>query len=134
MEDSPSTLQSEVEECRERLREDLERVKSAVDPRDIVRDTIRKYPLASLGAGALTGAVVASALMPHGRRSPLGAMIGGALAMAYRGFFMAATPIFAARVAEALIPSLKHSSPPVVLEAESLSTGSADAESLRTRP
>jgi hypothetical protein len=31
-------------------------------------------------------------------------MIGGCLTMVYRGFFMAATPLFAARVAEFLIP------------------------------
>lgn len=124
-------MQSEVDECRERLREDLERVKSAVDPRDILRDSIRKYPLASLGAVALTGAVVASALIPHGRRSPLGAMIGGCLAITYRGFFMAATPLFAARVADMLIRPRGSASRPTLVAPSVPASGAVGSEPMR---
>lgn len=89
-------LKTEVAASRDRLRNDLEQVRSAADPREVVRN----HPYVSLGAAAAAGALMASAILPPGRGRPLSALIGGCLNMAYRGFFMAATPVFAKHIAD----------------------------------
>ena len=100
MDESIREIESDVAECRERLKNDLQNVRAAVDPGDMLRDSIRRYPLVSVGVAFATGTVAASTFLPKGRRSPLGVILIGCFTMAYRGFFMAATPLFAKRISD----------------------------------
>lgn len=102
--DTIEDMKEDVDYYRGRVRQGWEQVRSAVDPRDRIEDTIRRYPLPAVGVAAVVGAVAGSAFLPRRKRSPLGAIMGGMFSMAYRGFFLAATPIFTQYLVETLSP------------------------------
>lgn len=116
--DTIEDIKEDVDYYRCRVRQGWEQVRSAVDPRDRIEDTIRRHPLPAVGVAAALGAIAGSAFLPAGKRSPLGVMMGGMLTMAYRGFFLAATPILAQYLVEALSPQNKPMSRPSLPQRE----------------